>query len=75
MPDDDVAGARYADAIIASLEARGIEYRVVRFTDVGAKDVSDFLKQGHSKAELVERMGSDWVGESERSAVRAAPSI
>jgi 5S rRNA maturation endonuclease (ribonuclease M5) len=64
MPDDDEAGARYADAIVASLESRGIEHRIVCFSDVGAKDVSEFLEQGHSKEELVERMGSDWVAAS-----------
>jgi 5S rRNA maturation endonuclease (ribonuclease M5) len=69
MPDDDEAGARYANAIVASLESRGIKYRVVRFTDTGAKDVSDFLADGHSKEELVERMGSDWVAVSAPSAV------
>jgi 5S rRNA maturation endonuclease (ribonuclease M5) len=64
MPDDDEAGARCANSIITSLESRGIEYRVVRFTDTRAKDVSDFLKQGHSKEDLVERIGADWVATS-----------
>ncbi len=60
MPDSDEAGARYAAAIRASLERRGIPYRVVTFSDVGAKDVTEYLEQGHSKEELIDRMG-DWV--------------
>jgi hypothetical protein len=60
MPDADVAGQRYADAVKASLEAEGIEYRIVTFEDVGAKDVTEFLEE-HSVEELVRRIGPDWV--------------
>jgi CHC2 zinc finger/Toprim-like len=56
MPDDDEAGERYADAVAVSLMAEGIEYREVKFGDVGCKDVSDFLLK-HSVMELAERMG------------------
>ena len=58
MPDDDEAGERYAEAVAASLMAEGIEYRQVKFGDVGCKDVSDFLLK-HSVVELAERMGLD----------------
>ena len=60
MPDDDEAGEQYAAAVRASLEAEGIEYREVRFGDVGCKDVSDFLLE-HSVSELIQRMGADLV--------------
>src|SRR5579859_5533658 len=45
MPDDDEAGEQYAAAVRASLAAEGIEYRELRFGDVGCKDVSDFLME------------------------------
>lgn len=61
MPDADAAGERYRDAIIGSLESRGIEYRVVSFADVGAKDVSEFIEKGGTKADVVARVGNDWV--------------
>jgi hypothetical protein len=59
---DDEAGARRADPIIHSLETLGIEHRTIRFTDVGAKDVSEFLEIGHSERELVAHIG--WLGGS-----------
>ena len=62
MPDADEAGRRYEDAVRASLDVEGIAYRVVKFDDVGAKDVSDFLLE-HSAAELVQRIGQDWVSD------------
>lgn len=73
FPDTDEGGAKYAAAVIASLEARAIEYRVVSFADVDAKDVTEFLVDlGHPVAELVERIGSDWVTTEElRQAERA----
>src|SRR5260370_40040737 len=43
MPDADAAGAKFAAEVEASLKAEGIEYRVVSFADVVAKDVTDFL--------------------------------
>jgi hypothetical protein len=69
MPDDGEAGARYADSIVTSLDQRGIEHRIARFGDVVAKDVSQFMTDGHSKEELVERMGPDWVAISDMGAV------
>jgi 5S rRNA maturation endonuclease (ribonuclease M5) len=61
MPDDDEPGARYAASIRASLHQRDIEYRTVSFHGDGAKDLSDFIAAGHTKEELVERIGRDWV--------------
>jgi hypothetical protein len=61
MPDADAAGARFAADVKASLEAEGIQYRVVSFADVGQKDVSDFLKAGYTAEDLVRRIGTDWV--------------
>jgi 5S rRNA maturation endonuclease (ribonuclease M5) len=61
MPDADEPGARFAADVKASLEAEGIEYRVVTFGDVGQKDVTDFLEAGHSVEELAERIGTDWI--------------
>jgi DNA primase len=59
-PYDDEAGEQYAIAVRASLEAESIQYREVRFGDVGCKDVSDFLLE-HSVSELIERIGVDLV--------------
>ena len=61
MPDADAAGAKFAADVKASLHAEGIEYRVVSFEDVGAKDVTDFLEAGHTAEELAQRIGTDWV--------------
>lgn len=61
MPDDDKPGKQYEDAIRASLEKRGIEFRIVKFTDVGAKDVTEFLEQGHSREDLERRIGTLWI--------------
>jgi len=61
MPDADEAGAKFAASVKASLEAEDIEYRVVSFDDVGAKDVTDFLEAGHTVEELAQRIGTDWV--------------
>jgi hypothetical protein len=61
MPDADEAGAKFAADVKASLHAEGIEYRVVSFEDVGAKDVTDFLEAGHTAEELAQRIGTDWV--------------
>jgi hypothetical protein len=60
MPDDDEAGRRYEAQILESLQRRGIESRVVRFGDVGAKDVTGFLAD-HSVTELLARLPADWV--------------
>jgi DNA primase len=68
MPDDDEAGARFAENVAASLLQRGILYRTVTFGDVGAKDLSDFLALGRGREEVVERIGGDWVSV-------AAPSL
>lgn len=62
MPDDDEPGARYAASIGASLDQRGIAYRTVSFhDDADVKDLSDFMEAGHTREELVERIGRDWV--------------
>lgn len=65
MPDDDEPGAVFAEKVTESLNNRGIEPRIIRFTDVGAKDISDFLAGGHSKEELAARIGTDWIKSAE----------
>jgi len=60
MPDADSAGEKFAAEVIASLEAEGIEFRMVTFEDAGAKDVTEFLAE-HTVEELVRRIGADWV--------------
>jgi hypothetical protein len=40
---------------------------VVSFKDAGVKDVSDFVAAGGSKCDLVQRIGKDWVRETEQS--------
>ncbi len=60
MPDHDEAGERYEEDVKASLDAEGIDYRVVKFGDVGCKDVSDFLLE-HSVDDLAYRIGADFV--------------
>ena len=59
MPDDDDAGAKYAEAVVSSLKAEGIEHRVVTFDGTGAKDVTEFL-EGNSADELVRRIAAAW---------------
>jgi 5S rRNA maturation endonuclease (ribonuclease M5) len=59
MFDADEAGKKYRDQVVASLEKRGIDYRIVSFEDAGAKDVSEFL-DCHVVEELQERIG-DWA--------------
>lgn len=61
MPDADEPGARFAASVEASLKAEGIEYRVVSFEDVGAKDVTEFMEAGHTAEELAQRIGTDWI--------------
>jgi len=58
--DEHGKGVEHAEQVKASLEAEGIECRVVTFEDVGAKDVTEFLEE-HSVKELVRRIGVDWV--------------
>jgi hypothetical protein len=60
MPDADEPGAKFGEAVTKSLDALGIEYRVVTFEDVACKDVTDYLEL-HSACELAERIGTDWV--------------
>jgi DNA primase len=43
MPDADAAGKKFGACIAQSLKSESIEYRIVRFEDVGKKDVTDFL--------------------------------
>jgi CTP-dependent riboflavin kinase len=60
MPDDDEPGSRYAERVRASLEAEGIEYRIVNFAGTGAKDVTEFVTD-HTVRDLVRLVGSDWI--------------
>lgn len=54
MPDADLQGRKYRDAIVESLRRRGIAYRVIDFAPFGVKDVSDWLAAGHEPQELVD---------------------
>jgi 5S rRNA maturation endonuclease (ribonuclease M5) len=60
LPDNDEAGAGYAESVQLSLEAEGIEHRIVSFEGTSAKDVSEFLET-YSRADLVRLIGTDWV--------------
>ncbi len=60
MPDNDVAGEAYAEAVRASLDAEHIEYKTVSFAGTGAKDVTEYLSE-HTTEELVQLIYSDWV--------------
>ena len=60
-PDDDEAGARYADQAESSLLDEGIEYRRISFQGTGAKDATDFLAS-HTKDEFVNLLGREWLG-------------
>lgn len=61
MPDADEHGMKYKEQIIASLEKRDIQYCIVTFEDCDAKDVSDFLDQGHTRDELIQRIEREWA--------------
>jgi 5S rRNA maturation endonuclease (ribonuclease M5) len=69
MPDDDAAGKRFAAEVAESLDSRKVEHRTVTFTDFGAKDVSDFLRNGGTVGQLAQRIGADWARTS------GAPSL
>jgi 5S rRNA maturation endonuclease (ribonuclease M5) len=75
MPDSDEPGKKYAADVKASLEAEDIEYRVVTFDNVGQKDVTDFLKAGHSVQELAWRIGPDWVDVPGEEQVESGPYL
>jgi 5S rRNA maturation endonuclease (ribonuclease M5) len=74
LPDADEAGARFAEAVQQSLRQRGIEFRVVRFDDAGAKDVTDYLTAGGTAEQVIQRLGEDWV-RSLRPEHSAAPLV
>jgi 5S rRNA maturation endonuclease (ribonuclease M5) len=61
MPDNDVAGEAYAEAVRASLDAENIKYKTVSFAGTGAKDVTEYLGNGRTTEELVHLIDSDWV--------------
>ena len=60
LPDDDEAGRRYAAQVTASLDAVGVEYKLVSFAGTGCKDVSEYLEE-HTMEDLVTLIGVDWV--------------
>jgi 5S rRNA maturation endonuclease (ribonuclease M5) len=62
MPDNDEAGRRCGDQILASLCKRNIQHKVIDFQPYGVKDVSDFLDV-HSSSELAKLMGPEWVAQ------------
>jgi excisionase family DNA binding protein len=61
MPDNDAPGERFAEAVRNSLDAENIEHKTVSFAGTGAKDVTDYLANGHTAEELVQLVNSDWV--------------
>jgi excisionase family DNA binding protein len=61
MPDNDAPGEAYADVVRTSLDAENIKYKTVSFVGTGAKDVTDYLANGHTAEALVQRIKSDWV--------------
>jgi 5S rRNA maturation endonuclease (ribonuclease M5) len=61
MPDNDAPGEAYAEAVRASLDAERIKYKTVSFAGTGAKDVTEYLTNGHTAEELVQLIDSDWV--------------
>jgi 5S rRNA maturation endonuclease (ribonuclease M5) len=67
MPDNDAPGEAYAEAVRASLDAQCIEYKTVSFAGTGAKDVTEYLQNGHTAEELVNLIDSDWVTMQEAS--------
>jgi DNA-binding MarR family transcriptional regulator/5S rRNA maturation endonuclease (ribonuclease M5) len=60
MPDADEAGKRWETQVTESLDAEGINYRVVSFDGTGCKDVTDYLEE-NSVEDLVRRIGTDWI--------------
>jgi hypothetical protein len=73
MPDADEAGSSWLKAVIATLEAEGIQHRVVSFADAGCKDLTEFMV-GHSVEELVHRCG-DWVRMPKMPVIRAQDAL
>ncbi len=61
MRDNDAPGEAYAEAVRASLDAENIKYKTVSFAGTGAKDVTEYLMNGHTAEELVQLIDSDWV--------------
>ena len=61
MPDNDVPGEAYAEAVRTSLDAEKIKFKTVSFAGTGAKDVSEYLENGHSAKQLVQLIDRDWV--------------
>jgi len=61
MPDNDQPGEAYAVAVRASLDAEGITYKTVSFAGTGAKDVTEYIENGHTAEELVQLIDSAWV--------------
>jgi 5S rRNA maturation endonuclease (ribonuclease M5) len=61
MPDNDVPGEAYAEAVRASLDAEKIKFKTVSFAGTGAKDVTEYVGNGHTTEELVQLIDSDWV--------------
>lgn len=54
FPDNDLPGRKHADQVAASLKARGCRVRVVLLPGLPQKgDVSDWLADGHDKADLL----------------------
>jgi 5S rRNA maturation endonuclease (ribonuclease M5) len=61
MPDNDAAGEAYAETVRTSLDAENIKYKTVSLAGTGAKDVTEYLENGHTAEELVQLVDSEWV--------------
>ena len=70
LPDSDQPGQRFCQAVEASLQKAGIEFRTVNFSEYG-NDVRDFLKD-HTAEDLSEFIGSDWVVSAHQYSCRLA---
>lgn len=71
IPDKDQPGDQFRAEVEASLMSRSIEYRVIKLP--AAKDVSEFVAKGGTKAALVDLIGRDWIRTTEFEEEHVAP--
>lgn len=62
VPDDDEAGTRYADAVEASLQAEGIEYKRISLAGTGCKDATEYIER-YGEESLQELIEANWVSQ------------
>jgi hypothetical protein len=75
LPDSDEPGMRFASEVAHSLESRAIEYRLVTFSDCGAKDIGEFLQRGGTAQEVVRRIGQDWITDHARATTELTEQV